>query len=451
MTSDTKKDMDTARLIAEKTADAGGRAYYVGGFVRDRLRGEENKDVDIEVHGISYADLKAILEEIGGLRVTGASFGVFGLKGCNLDIAMPRSEKATGRGHRDFEIFVDPFIGPERASLRRDFTINAMMEDVLSGEILDFHGGREDLEKKILRRVSDESFAEDPLRVLRCAQFAARFDFTVEPETLRLCRDMDLSQLSKERVETELSKALLKAEKPSVFFSVLREMKQLAVWFKETEALIDVPQNPVFHPEGDVWNHTMKTLDVAAELRDEAENPRAFMYSALCHDFGKPSVTEAGDGKIHAYRHETEGLPTVKGFISRLTAETGLSRYVLNMTQLHMRPNIMVQQGSSDKAFMKLFDESVCPGDLLLLSKADYMASSGGDYSGTEEILRSKLQRFRELMLTPEVQGADLIEAGIKPGPGFRDALEYAHKLHLAGIEKSSALVQTLGYIKHRC
>ena len=189
---------DICRKIAEKVKDTGGRAFYVGGYVRDRLLSIENKDLDIEVHGITPEQLYAILEELGKPKTVGSSFGVYNLRGYDVDVAMPRKETATGRGHKDFEITVDPFIGYEKAARRRDFTINAMIEDVLTGEVVDLFHGREDLENKVLRCVNPVTFVEDPLRVLRAAQFASRFEFTIDPETMELCRTIDLSTLSKE-------------------------------------------------------------------------------------------------------------------------------------------------------------------------------------------------------------------------------------------------------------
>ncbi|MBQ1907091.1 MAG: tRNA nucleotidyltransferase, partial [Firmicutes bacterium] len=249
-----------AAEIASRVSERGGRAYYVGGFVRDAVLGIENKDIDIEVHGIEPADLFSLLSELGEPLSYGSSFGIYSVKGSGIDVALPRTERATGRGHRDFEVFCDPYLGPEKAARRRDFTMNALMKDVLSGEILDFFGGMEDIRRGIIRHVDDRSFAEDPLRVLRAAQFAARFGFKVAPETVRLCSRMDLTALSRERVEGEMRKALEKAEKPSVFFEFLRETGQLGFWFPELEALIGVEQDPRFHPEGDVWVHSMEVL-----------------------------------------------------------------------------------------------------------------------------------------------------------------------------------------------
>lgn len=443
-------DLQIAEELSRRVAEKGGRVYYVGGYVRDLLMGRENKDIDVEAHGISYASLLSVLETLGTPLINGVSFGVFGLKGSHLDIALPRREKLTGRGHRDFEVFVDPLIGPEEAAGRRDFTINAMLQDVLTGEILDFYGGRSDLQKGVIRHVRDTSFPEDPLRVLRAAQFSARFGFSIADETVRLCSGMDLSALSRERIMEELKKAMLTAPTPSVFFGQLRSMDQLDFWFPEVKALIGIGQDPSFHPEGDVWTHTMMVLNEAAKLRSEAKQPLPYMLSALCHDFGKPYTTEFVNGKIHSYHHETEGLKPASDLVERLTAERTLKKYVLNMVEMHMRPNLLVSRKSGEKAYMKTFDLSCEPEDLLLLAKADFLGCGLGksDYSGHERILREKYRQYRERMSLPYVTGNDLILAGVEPGTDFSEALGFAHKCRLAGVPKEDSLKQTLGYIR---
>ena len=443
------KDIRMAQQLALLVRRHGGRAYYVGGFVRDALLGQAGKDIDIEVHGIHPDCLKEILDALGQRITIGESFGVFNLKGYSLDIAMPRKEEARGQGHRDFDIFVDPFIGTEAAARRRDFTINALMQDVLTGEIIDHFGGEADLKAGILRHVSIESFPEDPLRVLRGAQFAARFRCRVAPETVALCSSMELRHLPKERIEGELKKALLKAERPSVFFEVLREMDQLDLWFPELKALIGVTQNPVYHAEGDVWNHTMMVLDEAAKLRHKTQFPYHFMLSALVHDFGKTVSTEAVDGTIHAYQHEVEGLPLAEAFLHRITAENKLIAYVLNMVELHMKPNTMARAGSALKNTNKLFDRSVDPEGLILLALADDRGRILRDPApDTEAFLYQRLGRFTELMTKPCVLGRDLIEAGLRPDKDFTEILEYAHKLRLAGIPKENALKQVLSFAR---
>lgn len=441
--------MEMAQAIARQAEKLGGRVYYVGGFVRDRLRGSRSKDVDIEVHGITPEALEGILDSLGERTEQGASFGIYGLKHCELDIAMPRQEQASGRGHRDFSVFVDPFLGTEKAAMRRDFTINAMMEDVLTGEVADHFGGREDLRRGILRHVNSHSFIEDPLRVLRAAQFAARFGFTPAEETVTLCASMDLTVLARERVMAELEKALLKAHRPSVFFEVLRRMGQLGDWFREVEALIGVPQDPRFHPEGDVWNHTMLVLDEAAKLRPQAKEPLGLMLAALCHDLGKKETIQMENGRIRALGHEAAGIPLTQALLSRLTGERKLQSYVTNMVLLHMRPNLLAAQHSGPKSFRRLFDQSACPEDLLLLSKADALGRPiDQDYSRTEMELRSHLADFREVMARPYVQGADLVQAGFAPGKDFAGALDLAHKLRLAGVDKEAALAQSAAFLR---
>lgn len=443
------ENQNMAQKIAQLVAQQGGRAYYVGGYVRDALLHQENKDIDIEIHGVTPQTLKDILDSLGQRMTIGESFGIFGLKGFSLDIAMPRKEEARGHGHKDFEIFVDPFIGTSAAARRRDFTINALMQDVLTGEIVDPFGGVEDLRAGILRHVNDLSFAEDPLRVLRGAQFTARLGFRVAEETIALCRTMQLQHLPKERVEGELKKALLKAEKPSIFFEILRQMDQLDHWFPELKALIGVPQNPVYHSEGDVWTHTMMVLDEAAKLRHRAANPYWFMLAAVAHDFGKAICTEERGGVLHAYDHEIKGLPLAEAFLRRITGEAKLIDYVLNLCEYHMKPNTVAGAQSAEKVTTRMFDRSVDPEGLICLALADDRGRiTQKPATDHEAFLYERLEFFKELMAQPYVMGRDLIEAGLKPGAEFAEILAYAHKLRLAGIPKESALKQTLAYAR---
>ena len=443
------ENQNMAQKIAQLVAQQGGRAYYVGGYVRDALLHQENKDIDIEIHGVTPQTLKDILDSLGQRMTIGESFGIFGLKGFSLDIAMPRKEEARGHGHKDFEIFVDPFIGTTAAARRRDFTINALMQDVLTGEIVDPFGGVEDLRAGILRHVNDLSFAEDPLRVLRGAQFTARLGFRVAEETIALCRTMQLQHLPKERVEGELKKALLKAEKPSIFFEILRQMDQLDHWFPELKALIGVPQNPVYHSEGDVWTHTMMVLDEAAKLRHRAANPYWFMLAAVAHDFGKAICTEERGGVLHAYDHEIKGLPLAETFLHRITGEAKLIDYVLNLCEYHMKPNTVAGAQSAEKVTTRMFDRSVDPEGLICLALADDRGRiTQKPATDHEAFLYERLEFFKELMAQPYVMGRDLIEAGLKPGAEFAEILAYAHKLRLAGIPKESALKQSLSYAR---
>ncbi|MCQ2555201.1 MAG: CCA tRNA nucleotidyltransferase [Clostridia bacterium] len=437
---------DIAKKIAYKVKEAGGNVYYVGGFVRDRIQGIESKDVDIEVHGISVAELREILESLGTPLTFGDSFGVFSLAGYDIDIALPRVEHATGRGHRDFEVSVDPFIGTYRAALRRDFTMNALMEDVLTGEITDHFGGLNDIKNRVIRHIDEITFTEDPLRVLRACQFAARFGFTISDSTVELCKTIDISTLSRERIEGELKKVLLKSERPSVFFEYLRKMNQLDVWFKELIPLIGLEQDAVFHPEGDAYIHTMQVLDRAAAFRAKSENPYSFMLLALTHDFGKAVTTETVNGRIHSYAHEEKGIPIVSEFLSRITGEKAVKSYVLNMVSNHMRPNMLAYSNSSVKSSNRMFDEVVSPRDLVYFALCDKTKTGSAEDKYAEKYLYDRLEIFDEIMQRPYVTGKDLIDSGLIPSDNFSEILSYAHKLRLAGISKDEALKQTLRY-----
>ncbi len=440
------QEINIVKTIAEKVHKKGGCVYFVGGYVRDILMGNAGKDIDIEVHMITPEELEKILDEIGARIKIGKSFGVYKLKGTGVDIAMPRTEECTGRGHRDFKVEIDPFIGAQTAARRRDFTINAIMQNVLTGEITDPFKGVMDLKNGIIRHIDDSTFIEDPLRVLRAAQFAARFKFSIADETKKLCRTMTLEFLSSERIFEEMKKALLKAEKPSIFFDMLYDMKALDVWFGELKALKGIQQNKEYHREGDVWKHTMMVLDEAAKRRDYVTNPIAFMLAALCHDFGKAVTTEKINGVIHSYQHETVGLPIVEKFLRKLTSDKKLIKYVLNMTRLHMRPNMLYAQHSKIKATNKLFDDAVAPLDLIHLAMADALGKLPNvKNDDAQKFLYERLEIFKEYMSKSYVTGKDLIDMGLKEGEEFSEILSFAHKMRLAGVSKENVIKQIKG------
>lgn len=407
-----------SRRIAEKVHAAGGHTYLVGGIVRDRLMGRENKDIDLEIHGITPERLHEILSELGEVTVMGSSFGVFGLKHYDLDIAMPRKEEAIGRGHKDFAVDVDPFLGTRAAAIRRDFTINAMMQDVLTDELIDHFGGRKDLDAGIIRHVCDESFGEDPLRVLRAAQFAARFGFSVAEETVEICSRMDLTALPRERIFTELEKALRKAPTPSVFFTVLREMEQLQGWFFHLRALIGKPCQT---PGMDCFAQTMQRLDAAAKRREKAKEPLFFLLGALC------ACMEPGDAAA---------------FLETLTAEVRLTRYVLNTVELLPLISKALASDTSDPLpFLRLFDQAVSPEDLLLLLSVTGI-SDEADRKG-----QALLSEYRRRMDAPGVMGRDLAAAGFQPSPRFKEALTRTHEWQLMGIGREEALRRAVDFL----
>ncbi|MDR2658164.1 MAG: HD domain-containing protein [Oscillospiraceae bacterium] len=436
-------------VLALEISCAGGRAYFAGGRVRDALRGAgDSVDVDLEVYGIAPEFLREILGRHGAVNTVGKSFGVLRLDGYGLEVSMPRRERATGVGHKDFDISVDPWMPHAEACARRDFTVNAMLCDALSGEVVDPFGGRGDIAGRTLRHVRADTFIEDPLRVYRAAQFAARFGYSVAPETLQLCSAMDLTVLSKERVFAELTKALTLADKPSVFFNTLAEMNQLDAHFPEAARMRGVPQDPRHHPEGDVWVHTMRVLDEAARLRDQANKPLFFMLAALCHDLGKPDCTvvrDEAERRISAVGHEDVGVDRTREQLQRLTNQNALIEYVLNMVQMHMRPNRLAHSRSPFKKTRAMFDKSANPNDLILLSKADVLITSQAAHADElESFLYERLDDYRKRMREPMLTGLDLIAAGFAPGPEFSELMARARLFHFAGLSPENALRQLL-------
>ena len=252
--------------IAAAVRDAGGRAIVVGGWARDCLLGVYSKDIDIEVFGLDAERLESLLGGFGKVHTVGRAFGVFRVGDLHMDFSLPRRDSKRGPGHRGFDVAPDPSLDFAEAARRRDLTVNSIGIDPLTAEVLDPHGGRRDLERRVLRATDPMHFPEDPLRGLRVAQLAARLEMAPDDGLVALCRTLDLSELSGERVFEEFRKLLLRAAKPSLGFKVLEDTGQLR-FFPELDALRGVPQDPEWHPEGDVWVHTLMVLDVAASLR----------------------------------------------------------------------------------------------------------------------------------------------------------------------------------------
>ena len=449
---------DLAVQIAEKIKEYDGTAYFVGGYVRDSILGISNKDIDIEIHNVTPYILENILKELGEVKTTGKSFGVYNIKGFDLDIALPRKESAIGTGHKDFRIDVDAYLPLKDSARRRDFTINALMKNVLTGEIKDYFGGLDDLNNGIIRHIDDKTFIEDSLRVLRACQFAARFGFTIAPETICLCKTMDLSTLPKERIAEELSKALLKAKKPSIFFDSLYECKQTE-WFKEVYALKGIKQNSKYHPEGDVYMHTMSVLDQAGGLFptgiDNPDRYLPFMLSALCHDFGKVNTTEINNkGQICAINHETTGIPIANGFLKRIYNNKSFTKYVDNMIEYHMKAHNCFDNRSRARTTNLMFDKLLYPKDFILLVYAD---STGHNLNNLDNkqfnmflgkamiesgFLTDRYLDYGKRISEPHITADDLIELGLKPSPLFKIILDKAWDMHLKGIEKEHILKQ---------
>ena len=453
--------LNEVRAVAELVKQAGGRALLVGGCVRDGLLGLEPKDFDIECFGISAQDLQRVLSGKFELDFVGISFGIVKLKHLEIDVAMPRRETKLGLGHRAFEMEYDPTLTIEEASARRDFTVNAIYRDPLTDELLDPWNGRADLEKRILRHVSPH-FAEDPLRVLRGMQFVARFDLTPAPETISVCRTMTPEGLASERLFGEWAKLLTQGVKISKGLNFLKDVGWVK-YYPELERLIGCKQDPEWHPEGDVWNHTLCCLDAFAKDRDAHRNlqPSTFNLqpaddlivglAVLCHDFGKPACTmyDPVKKRIRSLGHDEEGVGPTLSFLKRLTNEERLLKEVPPLVRLHMRPFAMWRDKSSDGAIRRLAAKVVRIDRLIRVAAAD--DAGRPPFPSDPEPLRWLAEQAERLRVAdsapkPLVQGRDLIALGMKPGVEFGRILKAAYEAQLDG--KFNDLIGGVEYVQ---
>src|SRR5947209_15313060 len=434
--------------LARAVRDAGGRALLVGGCVRDALMGRASKDWDVEVYGLAPPSLRALLERLGRVDAVGEAFTVYKL-GAHLDVSIPRRERKSGRGHRGFVIEGDPQMSIAEATRRRDFTINAILADPLTDEIIDPFAGRADIEHRLLRAVAPETFVEDSLRVLRAAQFAARFEFDIEPATVDLCRTLDLTDLPAERIWDELEKILLRAQRPSIGFEWLAKLNATAQLFPEVHALTGVPQEKDWHPEGPVDVHTWLVLDRARELIDDLPYAKqvAVMLASLCHDFGKPATTEFIEGHIRSRGHDEAGVAPTVSFLDRLKIFTldgyDVRAQVIELVRLHLKPGEFYKQRAQlgDGAFRRLARH--CELELLYrVARADTLGRNA-PWVARERwfdavpqewfIARARALEVAEHAPAPLLLGRHLIELGLKPSPLFGRILNAVYDLQLDG------------------
>ena len=454
-------DSQLAAAVADRVRHAGGRALYVGGWVRDRLLGRESKDIDLdgreskdidldgreskdidlEVYGIEADRLRELLAQIGPVNTVGQSFTVYKIGG--IDVSLPRTESKQGRGHRGFVVTGDPWMPVNEAARRRDFTINAIAWDPQRDQYIDPFDGRADLEHRRLRVVDPATFGDDSLRVLRAVQLAARFELTPDDTAARICRATALDDLPPERVWGELEKLLLQARRPSLGFDLALRLGVIAQLFPELEALIDCKQEPEWHPEGDVWVHTLMVIDQARARIDDLDHPQqvALMLGAVCHDLGKPATTAFVDGRIRSRGHEEAGLPPTRAFLDRLDIHTlagyDVRQQVFNLVAQHLKPG-MWHRGADpvgDGAFRRLA-RKVDLELLARLSVSDCLGRTGNfDCAATLDWF---LDRARALGVeheapAPLLLGRHLLQLGLTPGPEIGRILKAVYERQLDG------------------
>jgi tRNA nucleotidyltransferase (CCA-adding enzyme) len=450
-----KSALDPARRIAEEVRAAGGRALIVGGWVRDRLLGITSKDVDVEVFGIAADRLRALLDALGRVETVGESFQVY--KCGDVDVSLPRRESKSGRGHKGFLVQGDPSMSIEDAARRRDFTINAISFDPLTGAYLDPFHGRQDLDRRLLRVVDPSTFGDDSLRVLRAIQFAARFELSVDDATRALCSSIALDDLPAERIWGEFDK-LLSARRPSIGFALAMELGVVAKLWPELQALSGCPQEPEWHPEGDVWVHTLQVIDQARTRVDGLDRPQrlAVMLGAVCHDFGKPATTAFQDGRIRSIDHEEQGVAPATVFLDRINVRSidgyDVRTQVLGMTAHHLKPGMWfkVRDEVGDGAFRRLA-QKVDLELLARLAKSDCLGRKPGTFNC--EAMDWFLDRARSLGVehrppAPILLGRHVLALGVKPGPRVGEILKAVYEQQLDGtvrdLESATAIARSL-------
>ena len=431
---------DPALGIVRAVRDAGGRALVVGGWVRDRIMGRLSKDIDIEVYGLPVERLRPLLATFGPVNAVGESFTV--LKVGDIDVSLPRRESKIGRGHKAFEVHGDPGMSPVDAARRRDFTINAIAWDPLADEYVDPFDGRGDIERRLLRAVDPRTFVEDSLRVLRAVQFAARFEFALDPGTAELCRRIPLDDLPAERIWGEMEKLLLQAKRPSLGFEIALDLGVIDKLFPELKALVGCPQEPEWHPEGDVWVHTLMVIDQARTRIDDLDRPRqiAIMLGAVCHDLGKPPTTAFLDGRIRSIDHEQAGVAPATALLDRLNVHTiggfDVRREVLGITAHHLKPGMfgMSKTPVSDGAFRRLA-QKVDLELLARLAKSDCLGRTGNfDCSAMDWFLeRARQLGVEHAAPKPLLLGRHLLPLGVRPGPRMGEILRAVYERQLDG------------------
>ncbi|PYQ99895.1 MAG: polynucleotide adenylyltransferase [Acidobacteria bacterium] len=449
-------DLERVRDLATAVRDAGGHALVVGGWVRDRLLDRDSTNIDVEVFGVPSSRLRQLLELFGRVEAVGESFQVYKLG--DIDVSLPRRDSKAGRGHRGFDVVGDPNLSIEEAARRRDFTVNAISWDPLTGEYLDPVGGRSDLANGRLRVVDPATFPDDSLRVLRAVQVAARFELTLDRTTADLCRTIPLDDLPAERIWGEIEKLLLLAGQPSIGFALALDLGIVAKLFPELHALAGCPQEPEWHPEGDVWIHTLQVIDRARTRIDDLVRPQQLtvMLGALCHDLGKPVTTAVIDGRIRSMDHEEQGVPPATALMDRLNVHSidgyDVRKQVLGITAQHLKPGswYKARDEVGDGAFRRLAQKV----DLELLArvaKSDCEGRHPGRFDCTA--MDWFLERARTLGVEhrpppPILLGRHVLALGIKPGPRVGEILKAVYEQQLDGtiatLEEAIAAARAL-------
>lgn len=423
------------------------RVYAVGGAVRDFLLQLPIHDLDIEVHGITSDQLEKILSSFGPVHYDGKSFGVFRVNNLPVDWSLPRRDSSG----RKPVVEVDPSMDIAQALKRRDLTMNAMAVDLATGELIDPFGGYTDLKNKVLATPDPHFFVQDPLRFYRVMQFIGRFEMRPNHELDAVCTSMDISAVSVERIHAEFDKLVMLSKRPSLGIYWLKDIGRLQQILPELAATIGIEQEPSWHPEGDVFEHTMQALDSAVTRQVPEEDKKLLRYAALCHDLGKVTTTRMIDGRLRSLGHDAAGVAPARALCKRLTGNKKLIDHVALLVRHHMAPLHFVSQNATAKAYKKLAKVLAPDLNLYILSELAYADKLGRNptrhapLSGALPVMDEFIARAEEygVLYEPEkpiITGADLMQLGFE-GPALGRALE---KVYEYQIEQKNPSKETL-------
>lgn len=439
-----------AKTILDTMEMHGGKVYIVGGLVRDLVlfNQVDYHDVDVEIYHLSLEKVQEILSQFGKVNEIGKCFGILKVSVLpNFDFALPRLEKKIGVSHQDFEVFVDENLELKEATKRRDLTMNALLYEYCSDTIIDLYQGMQDIQHSCIRMVNPNTFKEDPLRVYRIAQFASRFGFCVDSTTKQYCKEMvkagALKNLSQQRVYDEYCKLLMSLQ-PSIGLLFLKDIGALPTYLQALENTI---QRQDYHPEGNVMNHVLLVVDIAALVKTKASNPLGFMWACLLHDLGKPVVT-TNDG--HAPKHNEAGVTVFQEQCTSLITSTKLQKYIKTMIFYHMHLMNMVRNHAKDIAYLRLLkgiDGIVPIEDLVLISKCDKLGRLRDCHQSVVQLDRymdDVKARLGTTAVTPLVNGHDLLSIKHIEAIKYTEILKDVYELQLRGKTKE----ELLEYIK---
>lgn len=425
--------------VVEAIAHSGGRPLLVGGAVRDLLLGKDVKDLDIEIHGLGLEQLENILKRFGHVRLVGKQFGVLRIDSIDVDWSIPRVDSS---GRKPKVVF-DPHMPIKEAFLRRDLTVNAMAIDLVTFALEDPFYGSKDLKNGVLKAPDIKLFVQDPLRFFRVMQFIGRFQMQPDNELNAVCKEMDLSTIAQERIYQEFEKLFLKSEQPSFGIVWLQEIGRLKELLPELYDTIGIEQDPIWHPEGDVFEHSMQALDKAAQIECEDDRERLTLIMAvLCHDLGKVVTTKLIEGRIRAFGHDTEGVPLAKNLLKKLTNKNEIKDKVTKLVKYHMMPGAFIKSGAKRAAYKrlakKLAPQTNCE-QLAKVALADYCGRNPKKGKPLKDMPNPEIDAFKEQAKrvgvfhqpeSPILMGSDLLDV-LQPGPAMGKLLQKAYTLQI--------------------